>query len=83
VDNFLSDEQPKVKTGGNKLPKAKGNSNVQGQFTAALGKAWGHSMQAIEAKGKELGVEPYAGESIESYRARLFAEIEQRRRASA
>ena len=83
VDNFRSDEQPKVKTDGNKLPKAKGKGNGQGQFTAALGKAWGNSMQAIQAKGQELGIHAHAGESMEAYRERLFAAIELSKRESA
>ena len=80
VDN-LRTLQPK--TDGNRLPKAKGNGNGQGQFTAALGKAWGNSMQAIQAKGQELGIQAHAGESIEAYRERLFAAIELSKRESA
>jgi hypothetical protein len=77
VDNSRSDVPDKVNGDGNKLP------NVKGNFTAALGKAWGNSPQAIEAKGRELGVAARPGESMEAYRARLLAEQETRKRASA
>lgn len=77
VDNFRSDAPAKVNGDGNKLP------NVKGQFTAALGKAWGSSPQAIEAKGRELGLTAYAGESLEAYRSRLHAEVERRKREAA
>ena len=77
VDNSRSDVPQKVNGDGNKLP------NVKGTFTAALGKAWGSSPQAIEAKGKELGVLPRPGESMDAYRERLHAEGELRKRASA
>lgn len=79
VDNFPSDAPAKVNGDGNKLPKVNGN----GQFSAALGKAWGSSPQAIEAKGRELGITAHAGESLEAYRARLHAEIEKRKRLTA
>lgn len=77
VDNSRSDAPDKVNGDGNKLPK------VNGQFTAALGKAWGNSPQAIEAKGRELGIMAHAGESLEAYRSRLHSEIERRKREAA
>ena len=81
VDNSHHDAPANVNGDGNKLPKVNGKPN--GNFTAALGKAWGNSPQAIEAKGKELGLLPRVGESMEAYRARLLAEAETRKRASA
>lgn len=79
VDNSRRDAPANVNGDGNKLPKVNG----KGQFTAALGKAWGNSPQAIEAKGRELGLMAHVGESLEAYRTRLHAEIERRKQVQA
>ena len=78
VDNFQSNEPPQVKGPGNKLPKV--NGQVKGQGNGTTVKGWVNSLQAIEAKGKELGVQAHPGESADAYRERLFAEIETRKR---